>query len=97
MARTPTTIPNSASRRPERRKIFLRIVIQRLQATSNKGASGLLIYQWRHDLISSAGFQQTPAGHHLRCASKSDFGTFRTWRDVRLESVMRSRADVAKR
>jgi hypothetical protein len=27
----------------------------------------------------------------------SAFGTFRTWRDVRLESVMRTKADVRQR
>jgi len=28
---------------------------------------------------------------------ESGYGTFRTWRDVRLESVMRSRADIGER
>jgi hypothetical protein len=27
-------------------------------------------------------------------AATSEFGTFRTWRDVRLESVMHSKADI---
>jgi hypothetical protein len=52
---------------PARRKIFLRIVIWRLQATAGNarpnGASPLLAFiSQSFDLSSSAGFQQTPGG-----------------------------------
>jgi hypothetical protein len=35
-----------------------------------------------------------PSTNPRRSRAMSQIGTFRTWRDVRLESVMRSKADV---